>query len=89
LEHSAQKVLENRVAGTQMALKTLHFAGVASMNIAQGVPWYFQFCAFFGIMPTLVTIDLFDGIILELRKSPMSQKQSVGERGASWQGHFL
>jgi DNA-directed RNA polymerase III subunit RPC1 len=27
--------------GTQMTLKTFHFAGVASMNITQGVPRYF------------------------------------------------
>ena len=26
--------------GTQMTLKTFHFAGVASMNITQGVPRY-------------------------------------------------
>lgn len=31
--------------GTQMTLKTFHFAGVASMNITQGVPRYsFFFC---------------------------------------------
>lgn len=30
--------------GTQMTLKTFHFAGVASMNITQGVPRYvFQY----------------------------------------------
>lgn len=28
--------------GTQMTLKTFHFAGVASMNITQGVPRYFD-----------------------------------------------
>lgn len=28
--------------GTQMTLKTFHFAGVASMNITQGVPRYLQ-----------------------------------------------
>ncbi len=33
--------------GTQMTLKTFHFAGVASMNITQGVPRYVQFCAIF------------------------------------------
>jgi RNA polymerase Rpb1, domain 5 len=30
-----------------MTLKTFHFAGVASMNITQGVPRYFQFSAIF------------------------------------------
>lgn len=29
--------------GTQMTLKTFHFAGVASMNITQGVPRYVIF----------------------------------------------
>lgn len=29
--------------GTQMTLKTFHFAGVASMNITQGVPRYFVY----------------------------------------------
>ena len=31
--------------GTQMTLKTFHFAGVASMNITQGVPRYLLFSA--------------------------------------------
>ena len=31
--------------GTQMTLKTFHFAGVASMNITQGVPRYLLFNA--------------------------------------------
>lgn len=29
--------------GTQMTLKTFHFAGVASMNITQGVPRFVGF----------------------------------------------
>lgn len=30
--------------GTQMTLKTFHFAGVASMNITQGVPRLVSLC---------------------------------------------
>jgi hypothetical protein len=43
-----------------MTLKTFHFAGVASMNITQGVPRYVQFCAIFLI--TVVAIDSLNGI---------------------------
>lgn len=47
--------------GTQMTLKTFHFAGVASMNITQGVPRYEG--NVFSNISQLVIISLFPGIL--------------------------
>jgi hypothetical protein len=64
--------------GTQMTLKTFHFAGVDSMNITQGVPRYMLFSPFSRI---IISKYFFGSsgieIILGLRKSLTLQRLSV------------
>lgn len=47
---------------TQMTLKTFHFAGIASMNITQGVPRINEIINYApNISTPIITVDLLDG----------------------------
>lgn len=68
--------------GTQMTLKTFHFAGVASMNITQGVPRIVEIInAAKNISTPIITAEIEDNINMEFARKVKAriEKTTLGE----------
>ncbi|KAJ3036140.1 hypothetical protein HDV00_003052 [Rhizophlyctis rosea] len=69
--------------GTQMTLKTFHFAGLASMNITLGVPRIKEIInASKTIATPIVTSELVSGKYNEIGKGPMEHQRFAAEVAA-------
>lgn len=68
--------------GTQMTLKTFHFAGVASMNITQGVPRIVEIInATKAISTPIITAEIEDNSSMEFARKVKAriEKTTLGE----------
>lgn len=68
--------------GTQMTLKTFHFAGVASMNITQGVPRIVEIInATKAISTPIITAEIADNTSMEFARKVKAriEKTTLGE----------
>lgn len=81
--------------GTQMTLKTFHFAGVASMNITQGVPRIVEIInASKNISTPVITAEIINNTSMEYARKVKARVEKttlgeVSERSACARGHFM
>lgn len=78
--------------GTQMTLKTFHFAGVASMNITQGVPRIVEIInASKSISTPVITAEIMNNHSMEFARKVKArvEKTTLGEVSASLFSNFL